>query len=133
VSALSRSALIDAPAERVFAYVDDIRNLARHMSERGSMPMMGSKLALVILSRIRDEQMAASDCTWLSSFSPSTDNPVDKPTRQDNGCHPNERDDNRSSATHRLVMRKLRPSAMFRDELGWKELDHGQDAERHDD
>lgn len=40
--------MIDAPAERVFAYVDDIRNLARHMSERGSMPMMGSKLALVI-------------------------------------------------------------------------------------
>lgn len=29
---LSRSATIDAPAERVFAYVDDIRNLARHMN-----------------------------------------------------------------------------------------------------
>jgi len=48
--ALSRSALIDAPAERVFAYVDDIRNLARHMSESGSMPMMGSKLALEIVT-----------------------------------------------------------------------------------
>ncbi len=43
---LSRSATINAPAGRVFAYVDDIRNLARHMSERGSMPMMGSKLTL---------------------------------------------------------------------------------------
>lgn len=47
---LSRSATIDAPAERVFAYADDIRNLARHMSERGSMPMMGSKLALEIVT-----------------------------------------------------------------------------------
>lgn len=48
--ALSRSATIEAPAERVFAYVDDIHNLARHMSERGSMPMMGSKLALDIVT-----------------------------------------------------------------------------------
>lgn len=48
--ALSRSATIDASAEQVFAYVDDIRNLARHMSERGSMPMMGSKLALDIVT-----------------------------------------------------------------------------------
>jgi len=47
---LSRSATIDGPAERVFAYVDDIRNLARHMSERGSMPMMGSKLHLEIVT-----------------------------------------------------------------------------------
>jgi hypothetical protein len=48
--ALSRSARINASAERVFAYVDDIRNLARHMSERGSMPMMGSKLVLEIVT-----------------------------------------------------------------------------------
>jgi hypothetical protein len=48
--ALSRTATINAPAERVFAYADDIRNLARHMSERGSMPMMGSKLALEIIT-----------------------------------------------------------------------------------
>lgn len=47
---LSRSATIGAPAGRVFAYVDDIRNLARHMSERGSMPMMGSKLSLDIVT-----------------------------------------------------------------------------------
>jgi len=45
---LDRSVSIEAPAGRVFAYVDDIRNLARHMSERSSMPMMGSKLELEI-------------------------------------------------------------------------------------
>jgi hypothetical protein len=47
---LSRTALIGASAERVFAYVDDIRNLARHMSENPSMPMMGSKLTLEIVT-----------------------------------------------------------------------------------
>lgn len=45
-----RTATIAAPAERVFGYVDDIRNLARHMSESRSMPMMGSKLKLEILT-----------------------------------------------------------------------------------
>jgi hypothetical protein len=50
MSKLSRSATIEATAERVFAYVDDIRNLARHMSESGSMPMMGSKLKLEIMT-----------------------------------------------------------------------------------
>lgn len=45
-----RTATIAAPAERVFGYVDDIRNLARHMSENRSMPMMGSKLKLEILT-----------------------------------------------------------------------------------
>ena len=47
---VSRSATIAAATELVFAYVDDIRNLARHMSESRSMPMMGSKLTLEILS-----------------------------------------------------------------------------------
>lgn len=47
---LSRTALIGAPAAQVFAYVDDIRNLARHMSESPSMPMMGSKLKLEIVT-----------------------------------------------------------------------------------
>ena len=47
---MRRSATIEAPDGRVFAYVDDIRNLARHMSEQGSMPMMGSKLRLEILT-----------------------------------------------------------------------------------
>ena len=50
MSNLSRSVTIEAPAERVFAYVDDIRNLARHMSEGRSMPMMGSKLKLEIMT-----------------------------------------------------------------------------------
>lgn len=45
-----RETIIAASAECVFGYVDDIRNLARHMSERGSMPMMGSKLKLEILT-----------------------------------------------------------------------------------
>ena len=47
---LSRSATIDIPAEQVFAYVDDVGNLARHMSEQGSMTMMGSRLALEIVT-----------------------------------------------------------------------------------
>ena len=50
---LSRSITIEAPAERVFAYVDDIRNVARHMSESRSMPMMGSKLKLEIMTKRR--------------------------------------------------------------------------------
>ena len=50
MSNFSRSVTIEAPAARVFAYVDDIRNLARHMSESGSMPMMGSKLKLEIVT-----------------------------------------------------------------------------------
>lgn len=47
---LGRSVAIEAPAERVFAYVDNIRNLARHMSKGRSMPMMGSKLKLEIMT-----------------------------------------------------------------------------------
>ena len=43
--------MISAPAERLFAYVDDIRNLARHMTESRSMPMMGSRLTLEIVTR----------------------------------------------------------------------------------
>ena len=50
MSKLSRSVTIEASAERVFAYVDDIRNLARHMSESSSMPMMGSKLKLEFMT-----------------------------------------------------------------------------------
>lgn len=50
MSTLNRSVTIEAPAERVFDYVDDIRNLARHMSESRSMPMMGSKLKLEIMT-----------------------------------------------------------------------------------
>lgn len=46
---LSRSVSITAPAKRVFAYVDDIRQLARHMGEGRSRVMMGSKLKLEIM------------------------------------------------------------------------------------
>jgi hypothetical protein len=42
--------MVEAPVDRTFAYVDDMRNLARHMSESRSMPMMGSKLKLEILT-----------------------------------------------------------------------------------
>jgi hypothetical protein len=47
---MDRSVVIAAPAERVFAYVDDIRNMARHMSEERSMAMMGSRLTLEIVT-----------------------------------------------------------------------------------
>src|SRR4029450_6513710 len=41
---------IRAPAEAVFAHVDDIRNLGWHMTGKSSMAMMGSRLKLEILS-----------------------------------------------------------------------------------
>jgi hypothetical protein len=41
---------IKASAESVFAYVDDIRNIGWHMTERSSMAMMGSRLELEIVS-----------------------------------------------------------------------------------
>jgi hypothetical protein len=41
---------IRAPAEAVFAYVDDIRNLGWHMTGRSSMAMLGSRLQLEVLS-----------------------------------------------------------------------------------
>lgn len=47
---VTESVDIQAAAERVFAYVDDIRNVGWHMTERSSMPMMGSRLKLEILS-----------------------------------------------------------------------------------
>jgi hypothetical protein len=47
---LRRDKIIAVPADRVFAYVDDIRNLARHMSDNRSMAMFGSKLKLEILT-----------------------------------------------------------------------------------
>ena len=50
MSTLGRSVTIEPPAERVFTYADDIRNLARHMSESRSMPMMGSKLKSEIMT-----------------------------------------------------------------------------------
>jgi hypothetical protein len=47
---VSETAEIQAPMERVFAHVDDIRNVGWHMTERSSMAMMGSRLKLEILS-----------------------------------------------------------------------------------
>jgi Polyketide cyclase / dehydrase and lipid transport len=41
---------IKASAESVFAYVDDIRNIGWHMTERSSTAMMGSRLELEIVS-----------------------------------------------------------------------------------
>ena len=41
---------IRAPAEQVFAHVDDIRNVGWHMTERRSMAMMGTRLSLQIMS-----------------------------------------------------------------------------------
>jgi Polyketide cyclase / dehydrase and lipid transport len=41
---------IKASAESVFAYVDDIRNIGWHMTERSSMALMGSRLELEIVS-----------------------------------------------------------------------------------
>lgn len=41
---------IQALAESVFAYVDDIRHVGWHMTERSAMAMMGSRLKLEILS-----------------------------------------------------------------------------------
>jgi len=41
---------IQEPAERVFGYVDDMRNVGWHMTDRSSMPMLGSRLKLEILS-----------------------------------------------------------------------------------
>ena len=46
---ISETVTINAPAETVFGYVDDINNTGWHMMEN-SMPLMGSKLNLEILS-----------------------------------------------------------------------------------
>jgi hypothetical protein len=44
-----KSVLINASPEAVFRYVDDIRNIGWHMT-KSSMPLMGSKLNLEIVS-----------------------------------------------------------------------------------
>ncbi len=41
---------IERAAESVFAFIDDIRNVGFHMTERSSMAMLGSKLNLDVLS-----------------------------------------------------------------------------------
>ena len=47
---VSETVEIRAPAEAVFAQVDDIRNLGWHMTGQSSMAMMGSRLRLEVLS-----------------------------------------------------------------------------------
>jgi hypothetical protein len=50
MTTLSETVEIRAPAEAVFAHVDDIRNLGWHMTGRSSMAMMGLRLKLEISS-----------------------------------------------------------------------------------
>ncbi len=47
---LTESVVIGAPAHQVFAFMDDVKNVGFHMSGRSSMPMMGSRLEIAILS-----------------------------------------------------------------------------------
>lgn len=47
---LSELVIIGAPAERVFAFMDDVNNVGFHMSGRSSMAMMGSRLKIDVLS-----------------------------------------------------------------------------------
>ena len=47
---VSETVEIQAPAQEVFAHIDDIRNVGWHMTEQSSMAMMGSKLTLKVLS-----------------------------------------------------------------------------------
>jgi len=57
---VAETAEIRATAESVFAYVDDIRHVGWHMTERSSMVMMGSRLKLEILSE-RPTGLGATD------------------------------------------------------------------------
>ncbi len=50
MKSVSETVQIRAPAEAVFAYVDDIRNVGWHMTGQSSMAMMGSRLRLDVLS-----------------------------------------------------------------------------------
>lgn len=47
---LTESVVIEAPAQRVFAFMDDVKNVGFHMSGRSSMAMMGSRLEIAVLS-----------------------------------------------------------------------------------
>lgn len=49
---LSQSIMIHATPEKVFAYMDDIHNTGWHM-EKTSMPLMGGKMSVEILSKQR--------------------------------------------------------------------------------
>jgi hypothetical protein len=47
---VSETVEIQAPAQEVFAHIDDIRNVGWHMTEESSMAMMGSRLTVEVLS-----------------------------------------------------------------------------------
>ncbi len=47
---LTESVVIEAPAQQVFAFMDDVKNVGFHMSGRSSMAMMGSRLEIAVLS-----------------------------------------------------------------------------------
>lgn len=53
MTTVTESVAIEAPAEHVFGYVDDMRNVGWHMTDRSSMAMLGSRLKLEILSEQR--------------------------------------------------------------------------------
>src|SRR4029453_839428 len=50
MTTLTETVQIRAPAETVFAHVDDIRNLGWHMTGRSSMAVVGARLRLDVLS-----------------------------------------------------------------------------------
>jgi uncharacterized membrane protein len=53
-----------APTERVFEYMDDIRNVGWHMSGQSSMPMMGRRLQLQV---IHDKKGIGGTYRWKGS------------------------------------------------------------------
>lgn len=63
MSTVTETVQILAPAERVFGYVDDMRNVGWHMTERSSSAMLGSRLKLEILS----EQATGPGATYRYS------------------------------------------------------------------
>jgi hypothetical protein len=74
---LSRTAVIDAPAERVFTYIDDIRSLARHMSESRSTGVgatyryYGRMMGLVIdFSEMVTKYVAGREKIWRTIGQP---------------------------------------------------------------
>ena len=63
MSTITETVEILAPTEHVFGYVDDMRNVGWHMTERSSAAMLGSRLKLEILS----EQATGPGATYRYS------------------------------------------------------------------
>lgn len=55
---------IMASPEKVFAHLDDINNVGWHMSEKSSMPMMGSRLKLEVID---DKKGVGATYRWKGS------------------------------------------------------------------